>query len=103
MAGSQFRNCSDVSTAMRQFATGTSHEQAKGSFAPLTSLTALSDAIVCLCEELSKLKAEVDDLRTIQRAETAANPPSAVPRPKSSQSKSSPPKKAAKAAPRRTR
>ena len=97
MAGSQFRNCSDVSTAMKQFATGTSHEQAKGSFAPLTSLTALSDAIVCLCEEFSKLKAEVDDLRTIQRADGASKARSAVPRPKAS------PKKAPKAAARRTR
>ena len=64
MAGSQFRNASDVATAMKQFATGTSQETAKGSFAPLNSLTALSDAIVCLCDEVTRLRAELDDLRT---------------------------------------
>lgn len=64
MAGSQFHNASDVATAMKQFATGTSQETAKGSFAPLTSLTALSDAIVCLSDEITQLRAELDELRT---------------------------------------
>ena len=70
MAGSQFHNASDVCTAMKQFATGTSQETAKGSFAPLTSLTALSDAIVCLCDEITQLRAELDDLRTKTKAST---------------------------------
>lgn len=72
MAGSQFHNASDVATAMKQFATGTSQETAKGSFAPLTSLTALSDAIVCLCDEITQLRAELDDLRTRTKAEAAS-------------------------------
>lgn len=83
MAGSQFRNVSDVATAMKQFATSTSHETAKGSFAPLHSLSALSDAIVCLCDQITQLRAEVDDLRT----QAKSSPPSkggrsASPRPK---------------------
>lgn len=85
MAGSQFRNASDVCTAMKQFAAGTSQETAKGSFAPLTSLTALSDAIVCLCDEITQMRAELDDLRTQTRADAAA-PSQAkgeAPRPKS--------------------
>jgi hypothetical protein len=82
MAGSQFRNASDVHTAMTQFAAGTSQETAKGSFAPLTSLTALSDAIVCLCDEITQLRAEVDELRT--RANSAARGGKRdIPRPKS--------------------
>jgi hypothetical protein len=67
---------------MKQFATGTSQESAKGSFAPLTSLTALSDAIVCLCDEITQMRAELDDLRT----RTKGTPPQAegaAPRPKS--------------------
>jgi hypothetical protein len=85
MAGSQFRNVSDVCTAMKQFATGTSQETAKGSFAPLNSLTALSDAIVCLCDEITQLRAELDDLRTKSKAGMAAPPPAkgAAPLPKS--------------------
>ena len=78
MAGSQFRNVSDVCTAMKQFAQGTSQETAKGSFAPLTSLTALSDAIVCLCDEITQMRAELDDLRTRTRADAQT-----APRPKS--------------------
>jgi len=84
MAGSQFHNASDVATAMKQFATGTSQETAKGSFAPLTSLTALSDAIVCLCDEITQLRAELDDLRTRTRADgTSAVAKRSPPRPKS--------------------
>lgn len=71
MAGSQFHNASDVATAMKQFATGTSQETAKGSFAPLTSLTALSDAIVCLCDEITQMRAELDELRTQTRPDAA--------------------------------
>ena len=82
MAGSQFRNASDVCTAMKQFATGASQETAKGSFAPLTSLTALSDAIVCLCDEITQMRAELDELRTQRRADTPQAKGSA-PRPKS--------------------
>lgn len=83
MAGSQFRNASDVCTAMKQFATGTSQETAKGSFAPLTSLTALSDAIVCLCDEITQMRAELDDLRTRTKsappqAKGAAPPPKSM-------------------------
>ena len=82
MAGSQFHNASDVCTAMKQFATGTSQESAKGSFAPLTSLSALSDAIVCLCDEIMQLRAELDELRTQTKASTASRAAKPVPRPK---------------------
>ena len=67
---SQLRNVADACTAMKQFAAGTSQETAKGSFAPLSSLTALSDAIVCLCDEMTQMRAELDDLRT--KARTSA-------------------------------
>jgi len=67
MAGSQFRNASDVCTAMKQFSTQTSQSSAKGSFTTLDSLTTFSEAITKLCEEVLQLRVELDELKTSAR------------------------------------
>jgi hypothetical protein len=83
MAHESFRDLSDVRTAMKQFAQGTSQDKAKGSFAPLNSLTELGDAIAFLCQEVSQLRAEVDEMRTRHNRDGAASSSDgAVPRPK---------------------
>lgn len=71
MAGSQFHDVSDVCTAMKQFSRQTSQSSAKGSFTTLDSLTTFSEAITRLCEEVVQLRAEVDDLKTQGRKQSA--------------------------------
>lgn len=64
MSGSQFHNVGDVCTAMKQFTRQTSQSSSKGSFATQDMLTTFSEAFTSMCEEVQRLRAEVDDMKT---------------------------------------
>jgi hypothetical protein len=65
---------------MKQFSTSTSQSSAKGSFTTLDSLTTFSDALAFLCDEITQLRAELDDVRSHTGAapKAASKPKAAV-------------------------
>jgi hypothetical protein len=79
MASSQFHNVSDVCSAMKQFSTQTSQSAARGSFSTLDQLRNFSEALACLCDEITQLRAELGDVKLTQ-ARKVASPRRRTPR-----------------------
>jgi uncharacterized small protein (DUF1192 family) len=64
MADSQFRGVADICSAMKQFSTQSSQPAARGSFSTLDNLAQFSEAIAFLCDEITQLKAELNEIRS---------------------------------------
>ena len=91
MAGSQFHNASDVCTAMSQFTAQTSQSSARGSFSTLDHLTTFSEAITCLCQEVTQLRAELNELKSKRGKDGAAQTPRSTAAPNAAKSASKQP------------